>query len=181
MRGQRAHDQPGVLLGPAYAQRDVDALRGQVDMGIGQHQVQRHARMRPQKARDVRPHAQPPEGHRHRHAQRPHGLGARVRHAAIGLIEIGQQPRNLLQVGRARIGQHHLARGAREQRHAQRCLEAVDQPRDRRGGDTAALGGLGEATGLRHIHESAQRLELVHGSPLRNLQLLIAITAYSFN
>ena len=119
MPGKRAHDQLGLVVRHAYAHRDIDAFPGQIDIGIGQHQLQRDARMRMQKMRDMRPQAQPAERDRHRYAQRTHGLGAAVRDAAVGFIEIRQQPRDLLQIGRARIGQCDLARGAREQRHAQ--------------------------------------------------------------
>ncbi|MNR51402.1 hypothetical protein D3C85_1710720 [compost metagenome] len=38
--GQRTHDQLRLVLGHAYAHRDVDAFRRQIDISIGQHQLQ---------------------------------------------------------------------------------------------------------------------------------------------
>ena len=151
----------------AGAQREVQALRHQVEAGVGKHQLHRHTRVaRAVVAEDAQ---QLVVAHvdRQRDAQQALGLVSAGIELRLGLQDVFQPARGLRQVGLTRFGQVQAARRALQQCHAQALLQPGNAHAQRGRGHAHEPGGGAEPTGLRHAHEHQRVVEVgvlrVHG------------------
>ena len=152
-RDQRRIDQrPG-------AQRQIEALRDQVDPTGRQHHVDLDLRVAGQKLGEqigdeagvVAAGGEP---------DRTGDLVAQIGHRDVGVGQAAQRRPRALEVEPPGLRQHQLARAALEQPHAQRRLERAHPAADRRLRQPQLARRGGEAAALHHPHERRHLVQI---------------------
>jgi hypothetical protein len=148
------------------ADHAVHVVADQVDDAVTDPQVQLDVGIAGMKVRQVRNDEQLRHRGAHVHAQPAARVGARVRHAGLDIVQIGEQAHGAVVVGSA-VGRHrHAACGAVEQLHAQALLQRLHMLGHGGLGQVERIRRPGERAGLHHPHEYAHGLYLVHGFSL---------------
>ena len=95
------------------------------------------------------------------YAQRALGLVPAGRHGGVGLLDVGQDSRTALVVGRAFVGQVEAAGGAVDQTHSQAGFERREASAHHRRGKPEIAPSCGKAAGGNHFRENRHFVECV--------------------
>ncbi|MNT23611.1 hypothetical protein D3C72_1590340 [compost metagenome] len=161
-----ARDQARIFQPVAAADREVVALADQVDAGVLQVQLQPQVRVARHEGGDVRRDAGQREGQRRAHAQHAARARAHGRQRGVGLVQVVEDAREPLHVGRAGLGEAHAARGAVDQPHLQVRLQLGDVLADGRRRQPQLPRGAGEAARRGGGAKDLEGGEMVHGPAL---------------
>ena len=162
-REQPALDEVG-LRRAAQADRDVGLAHREVELLVGQDQLDAHVRVEVEELADAlrEPDRAEPDGRRHLEvAGRPL---ARLDEARPGGLEAHAHVAGGAEQEVALLGQDQPAGVAVEQRRLELALERADLPAHRRLAEVEIVAGAGEAAGFRDGVEDPN-LVPVHGGP----------------
>jgi len=153
---------PDPLAGKSRAEphRQVDPLGDQVEVTVGQQQLELQVREAGAELRQQRHQADLAEGDRGSEAQGAGGAGGHRPGALAGGRQIVDEGLDRAQVFGPRLGQRHAPGAALEQPEAELRLQARDAARDRGRVSLARPGDRGEAAVAGHRDEQAQTLEI---------------------
>ncbi len=116
----------------ADADGEIEAFLDQIDIAVGQMQIERQLRMLGQEVGQCRRDMRQPESARRADAQGAAQRTAERTRGRLGFLQFGQQGFAAGQVRATRLGQADLARGPLQQAHAQPRFERCDRTADRR-------------------------------------------------
>ncbi len=164
----RPHRDAAFFAGRALEQRQIEIAAFELAPEIGaligadiEPQGGMRARKRRQQLR------QPVGGEVLRHPEPHRAFAARPGQHVAGFFRQRQQPPRIGQQPLAGLGRRHVLATAVQQRLADIVFQPLDLLADGGLGAVDAFAGAGEAAGIDHGHETAQQLQVEHGSPIR--------------
>ncbi len=157
----------GGVLQRARAEREVELLLHELNVSVGEHQLDAHVGMPRETLRDNLAEKPLAEGHRRRHAQSSGGLLGAGRERTTCFQDRSERWTTGAQVGLTRARELHVARRTLKETRAERTLKLTDPAAHRRAWDPQGIGGSPKAPQLRHADEELDGANLdcpVHGT-----------------
>jgi hypothetical protein len=130
-------DMPGdkiLAADPPDANRQIEPFFDEIGNTVGKHDIQRDLRIGATKCGKRRRQAQRGQGDRRSQAQATARVAGFSRHAGFGFLQVGQQLRAALEVGKTFVGRIHAPRRAVDQAHVELHFQLRHMARNRRGG-----------------------------------------------
>lgn len=161
----RDHGRIGRL---AHLDRAIDAAADEIPHLILQQPLDRHAWIVAQEPRERLDETLLPERVRHRNPQQPVRLLLCTAQVGLERRPVRQQLLRALEAALAVDGQPHRVRGPLQQPHAERALERLQPPADRRLCRMQLRGRGRQAAGFDYAYEGFHQLETVAGAVHRH-------------